>query len=396
MPRKPAARSDAPSDSAPLAAPAPSARTVLSLDQVLGQDRAVALLRAAMAAQRLHHAWIFHGPPGVGKFTTAIAFAAMLLDPTTAPDLAGNPAPDPDSQVQHLIRAGTHPDLHVVTKELAAISRDEKVRGQKQYTIPKAVIDEFLLEPAARTRVLVNRSLVGKVFIVDEAELLDRWASHAPVQASMLKTLEEPPAGTLIILVTSDEDRLLMTVRSRCERVAFTPLDDAAMRTWLVRAGLAADAVQREWLLSFAAGSPGLALLASENGLHHWHQAIAPMLEQLDAGRFPGDLGATLSRLIDERAAAWVKARPDSSKDAANKAWARRMLAFLAEQARRSLHAAARPGAAQADPLVQARVRMIDLVAQAEAQVQANVKIEFVMENLAAQLAVRSASGSLV
>ena len=120
-----------------------------SLGDILGQGQALAALRASMASGRVHHAWIFHGPAGVGKFTTAVAFAGALLDPTTAPGLTGEIAPDPDSETQRLVRAGMHPDLHVVTKELALHHEDREVRTRKLITIPKKVVEKWLLEPAA-------------------------------------------------------------------------------------------------------------------------------------------------------------------------------------------------------------------------------------------------------
>ena len=74
------------------------------LDQILGQQRAIETLDAAIQSGRIHHAWIFHGPAGVGKFTTALAFAAAILDPDMTPDLSGRVRPDPDSPVQRRAR----------------------------------------------------------------------------------------------------------------------------------------------------------------------------------------------------------------------------------------------------------------------------------------------------
>lgn len=354
-------------------------RELLALDQVLGQDRALAQLRAAVGAGRVHHAWIFHGPLGVGKFTTALSFGAMLIDPAAAPDLSGALAVDPESQTQRLVRAGTHPDLHVVTKELAAVSEDSSIRDRKQSNIPKAVLKEFLLEPAAKTRVMTGDSAAGKVFIVDEAELID-----AVGQNSLLKMLEEPPVGSVIILVTSSEERLLPTIRSRCQRVAFGPLNDKAMEGWLSRRAPELSAARRAWVLSFAGGSPGVAATVLENDLFAWQEALTPILARVDAGVFPVEMGATLAQLIDERAAAWVKKNPDASKDAANKAWARRMLAFLAEHFRGQLAQAGRGGRA---------VDAIHAIARAEEQLGANVNLALVMENLAAQLSVPATAG---
>lgn len=375
---------------APTGEAAPAGREVLSLDDVLGQDAAIGTLRTALGeggkgGDRLHHAWIFQGPLGVGKFSTALAFASYLLDPTLASDLSGRLGIDPDGLIHRLIRAGTHPDLHIVTKELAKVSRETKIQNQKQISIPKEVIEEFLTEPASRTRVQIGASKVGKVFIVDEADLL-----NAASQNVMLKTLEEPPVGTIIILVTAVEDRLLPTIRSRCQRVGFGPLSEASMKAWLKRARLTLDPAHEQWLLKFAAGSPGLAKIAMDHNLITWHETLGPMIHAAEQGRFAVPFGATMHRLVDEQAGAWVKSRPDASKDAANKAWARRMLGYLGEHYRDRLRQAASGGSVgsgeASGPGVGRCVAAIDALAGAEEELNTNVNMQFVFENLAVKL----------
>lgn len=342
----------------------------LALRDVLGQSHAVELLRAAMRSGRVHHAWVFHGPEGVGKFTTALAFAAAVLDPATDPH--DDRTPDPDSQVQRLLAAGAHPDLHVVNKELTPFSRDASVRGQKQRTIPFAVAEEFLVEPATRTRNLHEPSLVGKVFIVDEAHLLGRDAQNL-----LLKTLEEPPEGTVIILVTPAEEELLPTIRSRCQRIPFLPLSDVDMREWLRRGGAAIDPEHEAWALRYAAGSPGVLNRVIEGNLTAWHEALAPMLADADRGKFDLAIGATMAKLVDERAAAMVARNPSASKEAANVAAAADMLRLVADHHHGAMRASRRP---------EVRARAVELVAEAERQIERNVPLAFVFENLAAQL----------
>lgn len=353
----------------------------IRLGEVIGQERAVGTLRAAIQSGRIHHAWIFHGPAGVGKFTAALAFASIILDPSAQSDLSGAIEPDPESPTQKLLAAGTHPDLHIIVKELAAVSSDPRVRDSMQRNIAKAVLDEFLLEPAARTSTAAPGALASKVFIIDEAELIDTAG-----QNSLLKTLEEPPAGSVLILVTSREERLLPTIRSRCQRVGFGPLGDKELERWLVKSGLdlaSLDGATRRWLMAFAGGSPGAAKLAMETGIVGWYTALAPMLAEAERERYPLDLGATMAKLVDEWAAAWV-ARPGhehSSKEAANKAAARQMFRLLAEHFRGILHDAG------AGPRLDMAIAAIDLVAEAERQADASVQAVFVMDNLAAQLA---------
>lgn len=360
---------------------------VRHLGDILGQDRALATLRAAMSSGRIHHAWVFHGPEGVGKFTTALAFAAVILDPTARPGLSGEVESDSDSRVRRLIASGQHPDLHVIHKELARFSDLRQVRDAKLMTIAKDVIQTHLLEPAALGGTMPG-GLARKVFIVDEAELMDRWASNAPVQNALLKTLEEPAPGNVIILVTAHPERLLPTIRSRSQQVAFAPLGESAMQKWLRSIGRespelgALGEAARAWVLRFAAGSPGEALLAARTGLHTWHEKAGPMLDELASGRrsaFPLALGQTMAGLVDAWAAGWVEDHANASKDAANRAGARLMLRMASEVFRERLASATAEERDRA-------LRAIDLLRQAEQEADASVQLPFVFDNWAAQV----------
>ncbi|MCC5823118.1 MAG: AAA family ATPase [Phycisphaerales bacterium] len=370
-----------PDDRAVLDLPTPK-----PLASVIGQDRAVARLAEAMASGRLHHAWIFHGPEGVGKFTTALAWAATLLDPTTAKDGSGRYAPDPDSPTQALLGSGTHPDLHVIVKELARFSSEASVRNSKLTTIAKDVVDTHLIRPASLAAVMRTGSMAGKVFIVDEAELMDRHASNATTQNAILKTLEEPAPGTVIILVTSSEDRLLPTIRSRCQRIAFAPLPDEAMRVWLARADLGVTGEERDWFLRAADGSPGRLLAMHESGVYQWHRAITPHLDEAERGVHPVELGAIMGSLIDDWAKEWVKQGDprgeNRSKDAANRLGARRMLALVGDRARAGL----------ADPRRRAwSLGAVEAVGQAQRYLDSSVNMKLVFEHLAAAISARPA-----
>lgn len=340
---------------------------------IVGQDRAIDVLAGAIASERLHHAWIFHGPFGVGKFTTARAFAEALLTPGVSAQNGDVVGPE------RAPGAFTHPDLHIVTKELARHSEERRVRDQKLQSIPKEVIVERLLTPAALAPTINAPSIAKKVFIVDEAELLNTIAQNA-----VLKTLEEPPAGTVIILVTSSEDRLLATIRSRCQRVAFGLLDETSMRDWVQRAKLDAPAGELNWLVEFSRGSPGLLLQTKEAGLAAGAQTIEPLLSAAEHGRYDAHLGPALSELVESWASGWVERHKDEnpSKDAANKVGAARVLDLVSERARRRLWQSD-PGSAECERAL----RDIDLVAQAQWHINANVNLKLAMENLAAQLA---------
>ncbi|MBL8746855.1 MAG: AAA family ATPase [Phycisphaerae bacterium] len=355
-----------------------------SLNDILGQERAVATLRASIASGRVHHAWVFAGPAGVGKRTTAEAFAAAILDPTTRPNLGGEWEPDPESVVQRLIAQGKHPDLHVITKELARFDDDRKVRERKLLSIPKEVIGDHLLEPIVMAASMRGDSLASKVFIIDEAELLDRSRTNATTQNSMLKTLEEPPTGSVIILVTSAEERLLPTIRSRCQRVVFDSLPREAMEKWLDRSGLKVRAEERGWLLEFAQGSPGRATLAVDGGMFEWARTLEPMLEESERGRFSASLGSTMAGLVEAWAKKWVEDHKNASKEAANLAGTRHLLGLLAERERRRL----REAAGERDRLERS-LRVLDLIEKTELYVASSVTIANSMEALAAGMAER-------
>lgn len=363
------ARPEAPAETRAASSPEPPP---LTLDRVLGQERALGLLQSAMKSRRVHHAWIFHGPEGVGKFTTAMAWAGVLLDPTSRVRASGQVEPEPESPVQVLWRRRAHPDLHVIRKELAALSRDPAVRAGKQVSIPREVVAEFLTEPAARTRTLANDSAIGKVFIVDEAELLNEHS-----QTILLKTIEEPPEGTLIVLITSREHELHATIRSRCQRVAFAALSDEAMQRWLEEQGPAVAAEDRPFLLSLAAGSPGVFRSAAEANLAEWDRALGTMLDAALEGRYVAELGPAMAERVDRYASAWVESHPNASKEAANRQGAGWMFRLVARRLRAALD-----GGADGRGFA----RAVDALAGAERHLESNVALVFVFEWLSAAL----------
>ncbi len=357
----------------PLPAPIP-------LSGVYGQDRAVRQLRIAVSSGRVHHAWIFHGPKGVGKFTCALAFAAVLLDPTSEAGLTGEIEPDPASPVQEMLREGRHTDLHVIRKELSRYSDDADVRKSKMMSIAKEVVETRLLKPAYLAPAYSGSvgARARKVFIVDEAHMLD--ARGAPtVQNSILKTLEEPPEGTVIILVTDSEERLLPTIRSRCQRIAFTGLEDDAMRAWIgqwVKGGGEVGRNDVDWLMAYAEGSPGRFAQGAAAGLADWERTLEPMLRLADGGQLSGDLGRTMAKLASDYADEIVAEDKRRSKEAANREAAGLVFSVLATRARSRL--------VQPDP--EPALRTIAAIGEAEHRLAANLSLPVVFDWLAAML----------
>lgn len=170
----------------------------MALDAIRDQPQAVELLRRALAADRVAHAYAFVGPAGSGRMTTALAFAQALLCPR------GGCGQCPACTA---VSARQHPDLHVVTPT----PPESNPKGARAIRIGaiRELERQAALKPAQAAR---------KVFILDDA---DRMTGEAP--QAFLKTLEEPPARTVIVLVVPRVRALPATVLSRCQIVRFKP-----------------------------------------------------------------------------------------------------------------------------------------------------------------------------
>jgi DNA polymerase III subunit delta' len=351
--------------------------------RILGQSRAVAALTRATAGRHVHHAWIFHGPFGVGKCTTAMEFARLLLDPETTTEHIARFAPPRGTNVDNLIAAGSHPDLHVIRKERAEDSVIASLRDKKQTNIPVDLLRELMLGgtvdgkmfdgPVWKTPYLGH----GKVFIIDEAELLDSVGQNA-----LLKTLEEPPAGTVIILVTTREDRLLPTIRSRCQRVAFAPLDDQAMQTWLASSNLAVDADARQWIERFAEGSPGLAVIAAKYSVADWARELAKPIADLSRGIFIPSLSDRMADLIGECAEAALKENSRASKEAANRLGTRLLFGVLGRIVRDEIRRATDANDAE---VAESWSGVADVIADADEQIRRHLNLKQVLALLVAR-----------
>lgn len=328
-----------------------------------------------MRLGKVHHAWIFHGPDGVGKKRVAYRAAQALLCHQALNQ--SEPCGTCDSCRLLAQPNAVHPDFHIIYKELAADSEFAKLRSRKQMNIPidllretmvGGFVDNKYIEPVVARKPMLNH---GKAFIVDDAELLDAVGQNA-----LLKLLEEPPPDTYIFLVTSHEDELLPTIRSRCQRVAFGPLTDPQVSDWVAnRSGSPAD----PWLVRFARGSLGRAVLALEYNLGQWAQTLESNASQLVAGKPDTQFGATMAGLVDAFAESWVKNNKGASKEAANKAGVRHMLGLIGEVCRRNLRTSATPQAAA--PWLTG----IDLLQEAEWNLDSNVALALLLDNMAIQ-----------
>lgn len=358
---------------------------------VIGQDEALAELGSGLRSGRMPAAWILHGPDGIGKLSAALRFARLLLEPDLSEESVAAFSPPLDSPTARLIDAGTHPDLRVIRKELAATSEIPRLRESKQRAIPIDLLREHMLGGEIEGRrfdALHARTPfkgVRRVFIIDEAELLNPQGQNA-----LLKTLEEPSPRTVILLITTRDERMLPTVRSRCRRVPFRTLDRDSMHSWFESSGLSLDDGDRGWLLEFAEGSPGRLQEAMRTGMASWNATISPGMARLEKGDWPSGLAETCAELVDEYAKATVKADKRASKEAANRTGLACLVAVLAARLREGIE---RSAAASDDRLTEACARGVESLADAESRAARNVNLKFVCAGLVADLAKAFAVG---
>ena len=266
----------------------PHPRAVFHLQ---GQEVAEASFEDARDRGRLHHAWLLTGPEGVGKATFAYRAARRLLG---APeDLAyGLLGSSPEHPVSRQVAARSHPDILVLERE----GPDGKPRRIIPVDDARKLSEFFSKSPA---------SAPHRVAIIDAADDLNPNAANA-----ILKTLEEPPPRGVLLMVSHAPGRLLPTIRSRCRRLAFQPLEIEATAAFLRdRTDVAADDALR--LARMADGAPGRALGLAAAGALVIDDAARDLLSalpQVDDSRalslaetFRGGEGAARFALLFER-----------------------------------------------------------------------------------------------
>lgn len=234
---------------------------------------------AMRASGQLPHALLLTGAPGIGKRTWALAAAQDLL--CHAPGGEGPCGRCPSCQA---LAQGSHPDLMEAAPE----------RGHRDLRVEETarILDWLALTSALGAR---------KALVLDQADAATR--NSAP---SLLKTLEEPPAGTHLFLVTARPQAMVPTLVSRCRRLFFSPLDREAFRK--VLRDQRADLKLEETLYRLSRGSPGESLDLLERGVLDLRSALA------------GLPGAPRAKALALAAEVLVPAKPTSRQAEAREA----------------------------------------------------------------------------
>lgn len=221
--------------------------------EVLGQPKAKEMLRRAMASAKMSHAYLFRGPIGVGKKTMAHAFAATIN--CTAP--VDHAACGTCASCQKF-RSGNHPDFQLIAPDGASIKIQQIRELKKSLAFPPF---------EARYRVIL---------------LADAHTMRRETANSLLKTLEEPPANTVLILTADEASGVLPTIVSRCQVIPFFALPQAEVaQALMAETGL--PLTEAATLAAIAEGSLGRARVLHEKKLLPLRTEIVTTLLRLQA-----------------------------------------------------------------------------------------------------------------
>lgn len=249
---------------------------------IQGHDAVVERFRRSLAAGRLAASYLFLGPPGVGKRMFAVKLAQALLCKGCEPNSL-EPCGQCDSCL--LLLAGNHPDLDIVGlpvgKSILPIKLfvgDDNHRHQ-----------EGLCYNISRRPQMGNR----RVAIIDDADHFNQASANC-----LLKTLEEPPPGAVMILIGSSRGRQLPTILSRTQMVRFSALSDDIVRQLLLDLQIASDEAQADQLAQVCGGSLSKAAAMVDPELWEMQQRLLLQLvpSRLDSVRLANELMAFVNQ----------------------------------------------------------------------------------------------------
>lgn len=224
----------------------------MDFSDVVGQSNIVEILKNSIAENKVGHAYIFSGPQGIGKKTTALAFANVLL----CGNLQKDKAACGDCISCRLLRNNSNPDFYLIESKNRSIPVDDIRNMQK----------DIVIKPLYSNR---------KLYLIADGEKMTIQAQNC-----LLKTLEEPPTYATIIITTSNYDALLDTICSRCTNYSFTRNTKQEVRRALeLKLGKERDGL--EFIIEYSDGVIGTALelALSEDFLPLREKAIETILD---------------------------------------------------------------------------------------------------------------------
>lgn len=247
-----------------------------------GHDSVVERFRHALEAGRLASTFLFVGPSGIGKRRFATQLAKSLLCERSAPEQL-SPCGQCPACLQ--VEAGTHPDIDIVSKpEDRAEIPVALLIGDAQHRMRAGLCYNISTKPASGKR---------RIAILDDADALNEEGANC-----LLKTLEEPPPGAVLILIGTSAQRQLPTIRSRSQIVRFSPLPLATVEQILLAQGLASAPQTARYAAELSGGSIARAVELAEPRVAEFRKEFLQALGNVDFDT--GAIGKMLAEFIDE------------------------------------------------------------------------------------------------
>jgi DNA polymerase-3 subunit delta' len=239
----------------------------MSFQDILGHDRLADQFRRALQRGRLASTFLFVGPAGIGKRAFSLKLAQGLLCDNVAPEQL---EPCGHCPACSQVAAGSHPDVEVVGRpEDKAIIPVETFIGDRDHRNREGLCYNLSLRPFSGKR---------RIAIIDDADYLNVEGANC-----LLKTLEEPPPGAVLILISTSEQRQLPTIRSRCQAIRFRSLSESDVESILLSRGLVENPVVAKQAASRSGGSVQRALEAIDPALADYQ---AELLDQISRREF--------------------------------------------------------------------------------------------------------------
>jgi DNA polymerase-3 subunit delta' len=261
---------------------------------LLGQDQAIALLKGAIAANRIAPAYLFAGPSGVGRSLAARTFIELLF----CTDIPTEKQPS----VQRRLRQGNHPDVLWVEPTYLHNGTRLSATEASQKGLQRKAPPQIRLEQIREITQFLGRSALEasrKVVVLEQAETMAEAAANA-----LLKTLEEPGRATLILIAPSTES-LLPTLVSRCQRIPFYRLAKEDMETVLRETGHE-EILKESSVLAIAQGRPGEAIAAFEQLQAIPDTLLAQLSKLPNSPRKALELAKEIDKTLDTQAQLWL------------------------------------------------------------------------------------------
>ena len=325
--------------------------------KLIGHEHQIERFRKASGSGRLASTFLFSGPAGIGKRTFAEQLAgALLCQHATADSLDACGT----CQACQQVTAGSHPDLYLIAKPAdKSMFPLELLIGDREHRMKSGLCYQMSLKPRMGQK---------KIAIIDDADYLNAEGANA-----LLKLLEEPPPGSVIILITTHANRQLPTIRSRAQLIRFQPLTTPQLAQLLQDEGFAESPQQALTMAHAGSGSIERARRLCDEETQTLRGTLHTVLAR--NGWSPQELVETVTSYVD---AAGKEAPPRRQR-------LKNAIDFVVEHYRRRLHAACGITPGESDPVMAATAdcdaaRCIDHCLTAFGHIDANANLPTLTE----------------